>query len=83
MAEIKGISFFRSYYEAGQLLDVEQRHRLYDCIFEFAFEGVAPSFDGDRMLELAWTLVQPNLQKSVDNALNGKKGGRPKKPEQE
>jgi len=80
-AEVKSIAFYRSYFEAGQLLSDEQRHRLYDAIPEFAFCGVEPDFDGDVMLQLAWSLCRPNVEKSVENALNGSKGGRPKKQE--
>lgn len=79
--KVKSIAFYRSYFEAGQLLSDDQRHMLFDGIAEFAFCGVEPDFDGDTMLQLAWSLCKPNVEKSVENALNGSKGGRPKKSE--
>lgn len=73
-------SFFASYYEALQLLDDERRLAIFDAMTAFAFEGELPAFD-DVTLKLAWSLIFPNLQRSVENSVNGKKGGRPKKAE--
>ena len=79
--EVKSIALYRSYFEAGQLLCEDQRHRLYDAITEFAFCGVEPDFEGGISLQLAWSLCRPNVEKSIENALNGSKGGRPRKQE--
>lgn len=83
MSEVKSIAFFYSYHEAASLLADNQRLRFYDAIFEYAFEGVVPDFSDDVTLRLAWSLVLPNLEKSIENYLNGKRGGRPRKKQDE
>lgn len=76
---VKSIAFFYSYYEAATMLSDAQRLRFYDAITEYAFAAVVPDFSDDVTLRLAWSLVLPNLQKSIENYENGKKGGRPRK----
>lgn len=82
-AQVNSIAFFYSYYEASQMLEDAQRLRFYDSILEFAFEGVLPDFSDDVTLRLAWTLVQPNVRKSIENHQNGKRGGRPRRQAEE
>ena len=81
---IERISIFRSYIEAARMLpNDQQRLRFFDALFDFPFEGVVPDFDDDRMLKMAWLLVEPNLRKSVKNVTDGQKGGRPSKNEKQ
>lgn len=82
-AQVDSISFFRSYHEAAQLLTGQQRLRFYDGIAAFAFEGEVPDFTDDTTLRLCWSLVEPNLRKSIENRQNGKRGGRPRKQAEE
>lgn len=77
--QVNSFSFFRSYADAARLLDDEERLWLFDSMCAFAFDGVLPEADGNVREQLAWTLIEPNLKKSIENQLNGKKGGRPKK----
>lgn len=75
---IERFNFFRSYAEAARLLDDSRRLQFYDAITGYVFDGEIPDFS-DQMLRMAWTLVEPNVKKSVENVRNGQKGGRPKK----
>lgn len=79
LERVTGFTFFRSYGDASQCLPDEQRLRFYDAMRDFAFDGIVPDFTDDTMLHLAWTLALPNLEKSIQNQINGRKGGRPKK----
>ena len=72
------ITFFRSYYEAAQILDADIRLQFYEALLQFAFDGVIPDFDAP-ILQVAWTLARPNVEKSIANSENGQKGGRPNK----
>lgn len=71
--------FFESYYRAAQKLSDEDRLKLYDGLCSFAFDGLYPEHDSNSMLGMAFTLAFPNVEKSVKQAENALKGGRPKK----
>ncbi len=62
-------SFYRAAMECG--LSDSQRLQFYDALCAYAFEGIAPEFEG--VLKLAFTLCQP-----VVKTRKGK-GGRPSK----
>lgn len=79
----KSFSFFYSYFEALQTLSDPQRLRLVDAMLEFAFCGVVPDLADDMTLQLAWSLIRPNLERSISNAKSGARGGRPRKQAEE
>ncbi len=79
---VKSIAFYRSFHDAADMLDDDLRLRFFDAIRLYAFEGIVPDIsddEGDRMLKMAWTLAEPNIKKSMDNAINGARGGRGRK----
>lgn len=45
-----------------RMLTNTQAGRLFDAIFEYAFEHEEPNFDDDPMLKLAWAFVMPSLE---------------------
>ena len=73
----KSFSFFRSYYEAAQDLSKKERAEFYEAIIEYSFTGKEPEVKG--VVSICWKLVKPTLEKSMQDVLNGAKGGRPKK----
>ena len=75
----KSFSFFRSYYEAAQDLSKKERAEFYEAIIEYSFTGKEPEVKG--VVSICWKLVKPTLEKSMQDVLNGAKGGRPKKSE--
>ena len=75
----KSFSFFRSYYEAAQDLSKKERAEFYEAIIEYSFTGKEPEVKG--VVSICWKLVKPTLEKSMQDVLNGAKGGRPKKNE--
>ena len=76
--EIKGFTFFRSYYESLSDLEPESRLRLYDAIFAYAFDGAIPELSN--VESVVFKLVKPTIDKSiqkyVSSVKNGQKGGR-------
>lgn len=72
-----GIVFYRSFYEAIIDLDREQQLNVYNAIMEFTFKNKEISLKG--IEKTIFTLIKPQLQASINNYVNGKKGGRPKK----
>ena len=86
LSKVKGFMFFRSFADAASFLDDSERLWLYDSMSNYAFSGVLPTFagelpmdEGERRKRLAWSLVQPIIESSIMNQVNGAKGGRPKK----
>lgn len=65
-----GIKFFRSYYDAIEELPTEEEQlNMYKAIFRYAFFGETPQLAG--MSKLIWTLIKPNLDKSIANSAAG------------
>lgn len=73
--------YFRTYYEASKMIgNDEARLRFYDAINEYVFLGEIPTFLGDestegRLLNMAWLLVKPVLDKSIGNSNGGRNSG--------
>lgn len=73
--------FFRTFYEAATMVgDDSTRLRFYDALNEYVFLGNQPSFFGDtsaegRMLNMAWLLVKPVVDKSIGNSIGGRNSG--------
>lgn len=70
--------FFRTFYEASKMIgDDKSRLRFYDTISEYVFLNELPSFLNDtsiegRMLNMAWLLVKPVVDKSIGNSMGGR-----------
>ena len=78
--EIKGFTFWRSWHEQCELLDDADRLAYMDAIRRYAFDGTVPSKDSVSPIVYALFLgVIPNIDAGLNNALNGSKGGRPRK----
>ena len=73
--------FFKTFYEASKMIgDDKARLRFYDAISEYVFLRTPPSFLGDesvegRMLNMAWLLVKPVVDKSIGNSNGGRNSG--------
>lgn len=75
-------TFFKSYYNAAKKLPEDQRLKFYDGIFELAFEQRYPSHEEGSLLDMAYTVILPHVEKSIEMSERGKKGGRPRKSEE-
>ena len=71
MSEIKGFTFFKSYYESICELEIEDRKELYCAMVEYVFEDKKPKFKGVK--KIIWTLIEPNLNTSKHRS-NGNSG---------
>lgn len=81
--DVSGFVFQRSYYEALRGLDDENRLAVLDAITDYAFTGKTPEALGP-LPSACFTLIRPTLDASLSRyaacKANGKRGGRPKKP---
>ena len=66
MNDIKGFTFFQSYYEALKDVSVEDRKEIINAILEFVFEDKEPVFTGSN--KAIWTLIKPNLKTSKNKS---------------
>lgn len=75
--EIEGFVFYRSFYEAiSQIKETDEKCNVYTAIFEYCFFGIEPQLSGTA--NIIWTLMKPQIDSSISNYMNGKKGGAPK-----
>lgn len=77
MLERKYFPFFSTYYEAAQHLSAKDRAAFYEAVINYSFSAKVPNLKGQAAM--CWILVKPYLEKSMEDFLNGSKGGRPRK----
>lgn len=80
--------FYRSFYEAVKKIPKGNREELYEAIFEYALNGECYAGDNGvagMVLEFVRPQIDANIQRrknGMKGAESGKKGGRPKKPQE-
>lgn len=76
--------FWRSYYDALELLDNADAGRLVKAMCAFAFDERETDLSDSPALRLAWTMISGEIRESVESGRysseSGKRGGRPRKP---
>lgn len=81
MAQGERFYFWRGYYDAMEYLNNDEVGRLFRAICAYAFDGEEPDFGGERVLQVAWTMVADTARESVEMGKRakeyGKQGGRP------
>ena len=71
MNNLKGFTFFKSYYECLQDLDEKTQNEILKSILEYMFEDKKPKLKGIK--KTIWTLIEPHLNTSK-NRSNDKSG---------
>ena len=71
--EVKGFSFYRSYFEALGELDIDDQKELLLSIVNYVFLNEEPEYKTKDIKKMAWYLIKPNLDKSK-NKSNGNAG---------
>jgi hypothetical protein len=68
---------YRNYYEMiNQMPTAEDQAAAYKALCGYMLDGIEPELDG--MPALFFSYVKPSLDKNIQRAMNGRKGGRPK-----
>lgn len=80
------VIFYKSFYEAIKNIPAEEQLKLYNAIFEYSFTDKTPNLE-EGIAKALFILMKPNID-SANNKYkasveNGKKGGRPKKENQD
>lgn len=70
--------FYRSFYDAVEALDEEDRLAAFEAIVRYALDGTEERQKG--AVNAIMSVIKPLLDVSRQNYINGRKGGRPKKP---
>ena len=74
--KVNHFPFYRSFKEAIDLMNDEQRLSLYDGITNYAFYGKEyEPMDG--ATGIAYNLIKPVIATSIKKVIGGKSGGRP------
>jgi len=73
--------FYRSFFEALQDLNDKDRLKLYDAICDLALNDEDTQLKG--IANTVFKLIKPQVIANTERYANGKKGGRPKKENQE
>ena len=78
IAERKGFTFLRIYYETAMKLPEKQRLAIYDAIVKYSFEGDTSAFDSehDEIVKAILLLIKPVLDTSIKKSMAGAKGGK-------
>lgn len=71
MGEIKGFSFYKSYYDCFEDLEKNDRHEMIDAMLDYVFKNKKPKLKGIK--KTIWTIIEPNLNTSK-NRSNGNSG---------
>lgn len=71
MTEIKGFSFYKSYYESLDGLEKNDKYELLEAMLDYVFKNKKPKFNG--LKKSIWALIEPNLNTSK-NRSNTKAG---------
>ena len=61
--------FYRSFYEAGKELDIDQRAMLYDAIFAYSLDFEEPEVSG--VVAIMFKLIKPQLDANATRYTNG------------
>lgn len=81
MNEINSFTFYRNYYDLLDNLPTEDKRLMLEVIVDYIFRDVEPI--GLVKMNLAiWNNIKMPLETTKKNILNGKKGGRPKKDDE-
>jgi len=64
--EIKGFTFYRSYYESLKNLKENDKKNIINAMLEYVFEDKKPNFRGIK--KTIWTLIEPNLNTSKNRS---------------
>lgn len=73
MAAPKYIPIYRSTYEAARMMTNQQRLRFYDAIGDYGFDGTAPDFSDDKLLDVAFKMLRPYIDAFIARSNGGRK----------
>lgn len=69
--------FYRSFFEALEVLNNEQRGKCYAALAAYALNGVVPD-DSDPVVKMFFAMARAQIDANNQRYENGRKGGRPK-----
>ena len=71
MTNVKGFSFYKSYYDCLEDLEQNDKNEIVNAMLDYVFKDKKPRFKGIK--KTIWTLIEPNLNTSK-NRSNGNSG---------
>ena len=79
--KIDRFTFFYSFHKSIECMESPKKQfQAYKLMTNYAFFGIEPDANKTRPELLSWFEgIRPNIDSSIQNITNGKKGGRPAK----
>ena len=75
---MRNVILLPSYVETfRKIQDPDDKLEFIESVINYLYEGKEPNLYGT--LDLLWTALKPNMDSTIRNYENGKKGGRPPK----
>ena len=68
----KSFVFYRSFYDALDGIEANDRWTIIDAIIMYGLHGVEPELDG--LMRIVFTLIKPQIDANHDKFINGQKG---------
>lgn len=65
-----GVMIYFDIMDPMEILDMEQRGQLLTAILDYAKTGTAPDFGGDKLLMMAWAMVQKSIDRDDESYNN-------------
>lgn len=74
--------FYRSFYEGTKILPDKKRLKIYEMIIELGLNDNKIE-EKDDLINSLFVLIEPQIKSNTKRYEDGKKGGRPRKSEEE
>ena len=62
-----GVMIYFDIMDPMEILDMEQRGQLLTAILSYSKEGTMPDFGGDKLLMMAWSMVQKSIDRDDES----------------
>lgn len=59
------VMIYQEYYQAFAMLSDEQLVRLVKAMLEYAKTGNAQDFNGDKLLQIAWSFISVDIDRDM------------------
>ena len=74
-SNVTKFSFFRSFYDALELMSVDEGYKFVMALCKYAFEGELTTEFDHPLAEALYRNVIPTIGKSIERQMSGAKGG--------
>lgn len=74
----KGFIMYQSFRKPFKMLCPKDCQTLLEAMFQYCYDDDSPQFKEDSEIALAWSFIEPLLEKQIKNYQSSSKGGKRK-----